>query len=1032
MPGRYRLGCCLLLLLPSAAAKAEGQTPSKERPALTGLGGIMSREKAATPVRVSHAEGIFVIDNGLVEVRFDMAKGTFTASAGGTVFVRAGRLSAEGGVADQIKVLDKPGPGLGFGGGVELKYPDGSADRLLLFPGLPFICVRPRLHNAALEPKIVGKITPASVTVDIARPPGELRVLGCDGLTGADRSRTSHFFLAMADTETRAGVVAGWLTHDRGSGVVLSEPEGGAVRFSGRCEYGKLRIAPGKTAEGETFAIGYFKDALDGLEALADAIARANRVKLRPVTSGYCTWYHARALNEDKMAELAEFCSKNLTKFGFAALQIDDGWQISGRDFTAHNPRGSYRSGMTRTAENITSAGMAAGIWYIPFGWDPKRPAFNGHQDWFVKRQGGGLYAVKWAGTCLDMTHPEAREFLRGVVARMSKEWGYKYIKIDGLWTGLAAKITYPNPAYRDEGLGDAVFHDPAKTNLDAYRDGLKLVREAAGDDVFILGCNIAQNMRTLGGSFGLVDGMRVGRDIGANWRKIIPSAEMGTRLYFLHGRVWYNDPDCLMLRKPMTLAQARAWGSWIAVSGQLNLVSEWLPGLPPERLEVVKRSMPNHGLCGRPLDLFERRMARVWHLASGEGESRRDVLGLFNWEGKPATVNVELAKLSLPGGGKGRYVGFDYWANRFVPPFEGELVSDLAPSSCRVIALRPMLDRPQVVSTSRHITQGVIDLKREGWDGKALSGTSLVVAADPYELRIVSPKHTAVSARVSAADRAAGVSAEFKQSGPCVRVTVKSAASREVEWKVAFKPGAAKASGPPEITGLKAEARLPGQVLLTWDDAEATYCITRSDGERFSASANRFVDTTATPGSVYRYKVQAVAWTAETSEGAEVEIRAPEKATAPPVPPKPDVHLSDLKPRKATVGWGKVHTNRSVAGKTLTVNGRKYQNGMGVHATSELVYDCKVDYRRFVAVAGIDHSQRHDERPSVVFKVYADGKLLAESPVLKWDTIDHWHFDCGVPRGYRRIRLVVTDAGDGNACDHADWVDAGFVTGGE
>jgi hypothetical protein len=30
----------------------------------------------------------------------------------------------------------------------------------------------------------------------------------------------------------------------------------------------------------------------------------------------------------------------------------------------------------------------------------------------------------------------------------------------------------------------------------------------------------------------------------------------------------------------------------------------------------------------------------------------------------------------------------------------------------------------------------------------------------------------------------------------------------------------------------------------------------------------------------------------------------------------------------------------------------------------------------------------------------------------------------------FRQLRLVVTDAGDGIAADHADWVDAGFMTG--
>jgi hypothetical protein len=40
-------------------------------------------------------------------------------------------------------------------------------------------------------------------------------------------------------------------------------------------------------------------------------------------------------------------------------------------------------------------------------------------------------------------------------------------------------------------------------------------------------------------------------------------------------------------------------------------------------------------------------------------------------------------------------------------------------------------------LSTSRHITQGLIDVLEERFDGQTLSGKSLVVADDPYELRI-------------------------------------------------------------------------------------------------------------------------------------------------------------------------------------------------------------------------------------------------------------------------------------------------------
>jgi len=749
----------------------------------------MSHAEEGVLVDATTGAGVLTLDNGLVSVRFDKAENRFSARSGDCTFIRDGRLRYEEGKASVVTVTDS----LGGGKGIEIRYPDGNADLVALYPGVPFVCARTRIHNGGSDRMVVDRITPVSLGVDLGRPSNELRALGCDGLTSADKDRTGYTFLAVADPVTRAGIVAGWLTHNRGSGIVLSRADRSSVRIEGRSEYGKLLIEPGKTAEGETFAVGCFEDNLTGLEAYADAVAKANEIELRPVTCGYCTWYHAGALNAKAMAKLADFCEENLTKFGFEVLQIDDKWQISNRDFTSHRPDGPYPGGMKPTADKIRAAGMTAGIWFIPFGWDHERPVFEDHQDWFVHRETGEVYDVYWAGDCLDMTHPEAREFLRGVVSRITGEWGYKYIKIDGLWTGLAAKILYPEPTYGDDNLGDAVFHDPCKTNIEAYRDGLKLVRKAAGDDVFILGCNIAQNMRTLGASFGLVDGMRVGRDIGAALEQIKPCAEMGSRLYFFHNRVWYNDPDCLMLRPPLTLDQARAWGSWIAVSGQLNLVSEWLPRLPSERLDVVRRSMPNHGLCGRPVDLFDRNLPQVWHLAAGADETRRDIVGLFNWdEQKSSTLSVDLDRLDLPDSEAGSYVGFDYWANEFVAPFGGTLEAELPPGSCRVIAIQPVLDRPRLVSTSRHITQGVVDVLAEDWSASTLSGTSLVVADDPYELRIVTPtggkKWNVRSARVSREDKRAGVTIKVKPAGRNVRATVSSPISRKVSWEILFE----------------------------------------------------------------------------------------------------------------------------------------------------------------------------------------------------------------------------------------------------
>ncbi|MGA2502153.1 MAG: NPCBM/NEW2 domain-containing protein [Tepidisphaeraceae bacterium] len=162
--------------------------------------------------------------------------------------------------------------------------------------------------------------------------------------------------------------------------------------------------------------------------------------------------------------------------------------------------------------------------------------------------------------------------------------------------------------------------------------------------------------------------------------------------------------------------------------------------------------------------------------------------------------------------------------------------------------------------------------------------------------------------------------------------------------------------------------------------------------------------------------------------------VKMPKVPELPPLPPKPTVSLTSLTPVEARTGYGKVMTNTSVEGKPLTLGGTVYTNGLGVHAESTLVYEVKPEYRRFVAVAGID-DEKKDSVASVVFKVIAemDGqtKELAASPKLRAQRQPaRWHFDVAIPGQCKRLRLVVEDAGDGINSDHADWVDAGFVTG--
>jgi hypothetical protein len=762
---------------------------------------LFAQALIAAPAPAQDANKKKTIQNADLVVAFDEDQDRFTIHhrSSGKAIVTDGKLSSAGGKASIVAVKDKT---FGDGQAIEVSHANDNRDRLILFPDFPFALFRTVLRNSAAKPAPINKQPMVSASLDLGRTTDGLRVLGTGGLVPLDAKPGSYAFLAVADPKTRNGVVGGWLTHDRGSGVVFAGAENGHVRLDARIDYGRLRIAPDQTAESETFALGWFQDARLGLEAWADAVAKVYAIKLPPEPAGYCTWYHARASDAKRLAEQTAFAAEKLAPYGFRVVQIDDGWQAGARrngpakNFTAHGENGPYPAGMKAAADDIKKHGLTPGIWFMPFAADHLDPYFKQHPDWFVKRADGEPYETKWGGTCLDMTHPGPREHLRSVVDRIAHDWGYVYFKMDGLWTGTATQQMYVNSGYKEDGIGDAVFHNPDITNIQAYRDGLKLVRETAGRDVFLLGCCAPQNMRSFGGAFGLVDAMRIGPDNGPKWNSLVRGPTYGSRTYFLHGRVWYNDPDPVYVRSEVPLDQARLICSWVTISGQLNMSSEAYRDLPAERLDLLRRTMPYHGLRPRPVDLFENDPPRIWVLTDERRPPRREVVAFYNWNSmEAAEFNYPVELLGLAPDRS--YVAFDCWANQLCPVFSGHLGTRVPKQSCCVLAVRRALDRPQLISTSRHITQGMVDVLEEKWDDatNTLSGTSRVVGGDAYELRAVvgvTGKLWAVeSFEVTGADKSAGVRTNVKQSDALVRAAIESPTNREVSWSLRFRRNA-------------------------------------------------------------------------------------------------------------------------------------------------------------------------------------------------------------------------------------------------
>ena len=613
--------------------------------------------------------------------------------------------------------------------------------------------------------------------------------------TGGPSADNSYMFLVNADKTTRGGLVTAWLTSQRGSGVVLT---GKDKRVTARMDYGAFDIAAGKTETTDPLLLGWFDIAMKGLESYGDQVAGHHAIKLPPQLGVYCTWYHARASNEQQFAVNTDFSAKTLKDFGLDVMQIDDGWQLGikkngpKRDFTAHNPKGPYPSGMKKTADHVTGAGMVPGIWWMPFAGTAADPHYADKQGFFVKDAAGKPREVRWGGTCMDMTNPKALAYTRENARQIAKDWHYRYFKLDGLWTGFAAKLLYVNDAFKEDDYGMQKRFNPAITPVEAYRMGMKAVRDGAGKDVFILGCNLAQNMRTMGASYGLFDAMRVGPDNSAgNWGSLVRGAFNSANRYFLHGRVWYNDPDPHYVRPIVPLSQARTLSSWVGLTGFLNTTSEQYDKLPTERLDLLKRTLPAHGLAARPSDYLEQRVARVWIVSDDRSSPARHAIGFFNWEvkdKKAVTIDRTLSHCDLDD--KKTYVGFDFWNNEFLPEITGRIKILLPYNECRIWSLREKTDHPMVVSTSRHVTQGIVDIVSERWDAgkRILSAESKVVAGDPYELRIYTPKGEKPKAAELIGD-AKGATIELVKSKDKagIRILIAAPKTAALKWQVKF-----------------------------------------------------------------------------------------------------------------------------------------------------------------------------------------------------------------------------------------------------
>ena len=407
----------------------------------------------------------------------------------------------------------------------------------------------------------------------------------------------------------------------------------------------------------------------------------------RELPAGWCSWYYYYTkVSHQDIRENAEIAARHEVDWQFFVL--DDGYQQAISDWLLPNPK--FSEGLADTAEQISGRGLLPGIWTAPFITMKNSKLAQDHPEWLLKEYDSRRPVLAgwnpgWGGRfyALDVSHPGVQIYLREVFHTLTHEYGFRFLKLDFVYAA---------------SLSGQAFN-PALSAAERLRRAYQIIREAAGEDAFILGCG-----SPLTPSFGVVDAMRIGPDVAPYWSDWLretltgDSNSLSTRSAIrsilnrapLHRRLWINDPDCLMLRETETKLSHEERFCLInaaIITGGMTVFSDRLEALPEETWLEMEQIAALSRECDQGhvliLDWLERPMPEmVWNEAG--------YLAVFNFGEVAQTKTLLLNQLPADAIQRGSSLR-EVWRGD-VLPIESETLrlAAMPPHSSRLFRLEP------------------------------------------------------------------------------------------------------------------------------------------------------------------------------------------------------------------------------------------------------------------------------------------------------------------------------------------------------
>jgi Melibiase len=426
----------------------------------------------------------------------------------------------------------------------------------------------------------------------------------------------------------------------------------------------------------------------------------------------WCSWYaHRLAVSEDLILANAAVAAKHFGPLGLDIMQVDHGWQRA--DITGDwvvNER--FPHGLKWLARELREKhGMKLGVWVSPTDVAATSEFFQTHPEWML-RDAKGEPQVNWKWywkpypNCyqLDTTQPAAAAHVAEVFRKLVAE-DVSYFKIDFIGSQSREHLLPLNP---EATPGWTVL----RRTLDAIRLG--------SGDAWVRFCN-APPLLSVGasdGSYGGADTADAG--VPGMFRVLKENGAILATTFWLNDRAYQREVCDMSMRMQAGVEEARVRAAMMTLANASIAWSDELQFLPPSRIRMMQQCMPGGNPPMRPLDLFERENPSVWHLKPRNSVETWDVVGLFNFDDKPATRGVRFEQLGLDA--KAEYAVFEFWEEKFLGVLKGGVELTLPAESSRILSIRRVTGAPQLIGTDMHVLQGYHETKVLRWDAASLT----------------------------------------------------------------------------------------------------------------------------------------------------------------------------------------------------------------------------------------------------------------------------------------------------------------------